>query len=53
MNLIQVYPFLANQVVVADEISVPDLYSEDIRVHVFGLRRIIYRKFKSIVEVTH
>jgi hypothetical protein len=53
VNLMQVYPFLANQIIISHKVSVPNLHSKHVRVHILGLLRVVYGEFHSIVEVSN
>lgn len=51
MNVVHIDTSLTYQVVKPDQISVPNLYCEDVRVHIFRLGRVEHWKLEPIVEV--
>lgn len=53
MNLVEIYSGLADQIVVPNDISVPDLDGKHIRVHVLGFWRVVDGKLHSVVEVAN
>lgn len=50
---VEIYPSLSYQVVETNDILVPDLQDEDIRVHIFGFRRVFDFELESIVKAAH
>ena len=53
MDNIQVDSCLSNQVVIPNQVSIPDLNSKNIRIHIFRFRRIKDWEFKTIVETSY
>lgn len=52
VNVVHIDTSLPDQVVKPDQISIPNLYCEDVRVHVFRLGRVEHRELEPIVEVS-
>ena len=52
MYLMQIYPLFTDEVVISDKISIPNLNSKHIGVHILRFLRIIYGEFHAIVEIT-
>ena len=53
VNLIQIDSCFSNQVVVANQVSVPNLNSKNIWIHILRFWRIKYREFETIVETSN
>lgn len=52
MDFVEIYSRLSNQVVETYQVSIPNLNSKDIRIHVFRFRGIEDREFETVIEVS-
>lgn len=51
--LMQIDPLLTDEIVVAYQIPVPNLYGKHIGVHVLGFLRVVYGEFHAVVEISN
>ena len=52
MDFVEIDPCLSYQVVVSNEVSIPNLNSEDVRVHIFWLWRVVDWELEPVIEVS-
>ena len=53
VNLVQVDSSFSNQIIVSNQISIPNLNSENIWIHILRFRRIKYWEFETVVKTSN